>query len=234
MLGGGARGLQHFTEMVGGDMHITINWKGTADKLIETDLPVVYRMDTPAPQYVIDELLDKVPDFRKAYNEDGLSIDEFEDYGPVLLFRSMFLKGWENLLQVIKEQRKSVSIHKHLRREDVCMSSQKMGVAEFENVQAVEMKPGIVRRTLVYNDEMMLCHFTVAQGMTLDLHQHVAVQSGYVITGKLKFIKADGTSFIATAGTAYLFDSNEVHGIGEVYEASEVIECFAPSRPEYM
>lgn len=104
LLGGGARGLQHFTEMVGGDMHITINWKGTADKLIETDPPVIYRMDTPAPQYVIDELLDKVPDFRKAYHEDGLSIDEFENYGPVALFRSMFLKGWETLLQVIKEQ----------------------------------------------------------------------------------------------------------------------------------
>jgi len=114
------------------------------------------------------------------------------------------------------------------------MGTYKMGVAELENVKAVEMKPGIIRRTLVYNDEMMLCHFTVEQGTTLDLHQHVAVQSGYVIKGKLKFIKADGTSFIAKAGTSYLFDSNEVHGIEEVYEASEVIECFAPVRPEYI
>jgi len=105
MLGGGARGLQHFTEMIGGDMHITINWKGTADKLIETDPPVVYRMETPAPQSAIDELLEKVPDFRRAYAEDGLAIDEFEEYGPVALFRRMFLKGWENLLQVIKDQR---------------------------------------------------------------------------------------------------------------------------------
>ena len=107
LLGGGARGLHHFTEMVGGDMHITINWKGTADKLIETDPPVVYRMETPAPQYVIDELLEKVPDFRKAYREDGLAISDFEGFGPVALFRSMFLKGWENLLKTIKEQRSS-------------------------------------------------------------------------------------------------------------------------------
>jgi transaldolase len=109
MLGGGARGLHHFTEMVGSEMHITINWKGTAETLIEKNPPVVHRMGTPAPQYVIDELLEKIPDFRKAYREDGLSIDEFEDYGPVVLFRNMFLKGWESLLNAVKEQREHTS-----------------------------------------------------------------------------------------------------------------------------
>jgi transaldolase len=106
MLGGGARGLHHFTEFVGSEMHITINWKGTADKLIEMNPPVVYRMETPAPQYVIDELLEKVPDFRKAYLVDELSIKEFEDFGPVTLFRNMFIKGWKDLEQVIAIHRK--------------------------------------------------------------------------------------------------------------------------------
>ncbi len=106
MLGGGARGLHHFTEMVGSEMHITINWKGTADKLIELDPPVVYRMFNPTPKYVIDELLNKIPDFKRAYLEDGLDIDEFKDFGPVDLFRSSFIKGWEFLLTKIKERRK--------------------------------------------------------------------------------------------------------------------------------
>ena len=105
MLGGGARNLYHFTAMVGSEMNININWKGTADKLIELDLPVVYRMDTPTPQYVIDELLEKIPDFKKAYLEDELSVDEFEDYGPVTLFRNMFIKGWNGLVSVIAEHR---------------------------------------------------------------------------------------------------------------------------------
>ena len=107
MLGGGARGLQHFTEMVGADMHITINWEETADKLIETNPPVVYRIDTPAPRHVIEELLDKIPDFRKAYLEDGLTIQEFKGFGPVNLFRSSFLKGWDSLLKIIRERRES-------------------------------------------------------------------------------------------------------------------------------
>jgi len=106
MLGGGARGLHHFTEMVGSDMHITINWKGTADKLIEMDPPVIYRMETPEPQYVKDELLEKIPDFRKAYMEDDLSIEEFENFGPVILFRNIFIKGWTDLEQVIAKHRK--------------------------------------------------------------------------------------------------------------------------------
>ena len=105
MLGGGARGLHHFTEFVGGDMHITINWEGTADKLIESNPPVVNRIDTPAPKHVIDKLLEEIPDFRKAYLEDGLKVEEFKEFGPVNLFRSMFVQGWDSLLKTIRERR---------------------------------------------------------------------------------------------------------------------------------
>ena len=38
-VGGGARGLHHFTEMVGGRVCITINWIGTADKLLAAESP---------------------------------------------------------------------------------------------------------------------------------------------------------------------------------------------------
>ena len=49
-IGGGARGLHHFTEMVGGKVVVTINWEGTADKLIEQDPPVIYRLFNPVPR----------------------------------------------------------------------------------------------------------------------------------------------------------------------------------------
>ncbi|KAA3660628.1 MAG: hypothetical protein DWQ04_18860 [Chloroflexi bacterium] len=82
-IGGGARGLHHFTEMVGGRVCITINWEGTADKLVEQNQPVVQRLFNPVPYKVIDELMEKLPDFKRWYLEDGLGIDEFEDFGPV-------------------------------------------------------------------------------------------------------------------------------------------------------
>jgi transaldolase len=104
-IGGGARGLHHFTEMVGGRVCITINWRGTADKLIEQNQPVVQRLFNPVPHRVIDELMEKLPDFKRGYLEDGLSVAEFEDFGPVQLFKSAFTKSWATVLDTIKEQR---------------------------------------------------------------------------------------------------------------------------------
>ena len=104
-IGGGARGLHHFTEMVGGRVVVTINWQGTADKLIELNPPVMYRLFNPVPDKVIDELMEKLPDFKRGYLEDGLSVDEFEDFGPVQLFKSAFTNSWNQVLDIIKEHR---------------------------------------------------------------------------------------------------------------------------------
>ena len=97
-IGGGARGTQHFTEMVGGDVVVTINWKGTADKLIEENPPVVERLNNPVPDYVVQELLEKLPDYRRGYEEGAIQAHEYEEFGPVELFRSMFLKDWNRVL----------------------------------------------------------------------------------------------------------------------------------------
>jgi len=104
-IGGGARGLHHFTEMVGGRVCVTINWEGTADRLLEQNPPVVYRLFNPVPEKVIDELMEKLPEFKRGYLEDGLSVEEFADFGPVQLFRSSFMKSWQRVLDVVKQRR---------------------------------------------------------------------------------------------------------------------------------
>lgn len=100
-VGGGARGLHHFTEMVGADANITINWTGTADRLIEQDAPVVQRFLQPTPYSVEDELLEKLEDFRKAYLIHGIEPEEYADFGPVVLFRSSFEKAWTRALEYV-------------------------------------------------------------------------------------------------------------------------------------
>jgi transaldolase len=95
--------------MVGGDVHVTINWS-TAKEIIDKDTPVVARMDADPPQSVIDELSEKFPDFRKAYRDDGLSIEEYADFGPVQLFRNAFLKGWYLLLAEIPTRRHALAL----------------------------------------------------------------------------------------------------------------------------
>ncbi len=45
----------------------------------------------------------KLPDFKRGYLEDGLDVDEFEEFGPVGLFRSIFIKSWTRVAERAKE-----------------------------------------------------------------------------------------------------------------------------------
>lgn len=104
MLGGGARTMEHFTGVVGEEMHVTINWN-TAEELIQKNPPVTNAMSIETPKSVIDELTRKLPDFAIAYDEKGLTIDQFATFGPVERFRRIFLNGWDQLLQAIASRR---------------------------------------------------------------------------------------------------------------------------------
>ncbi|RPJ80484.1 MAG: hypothetical protein EHM18_18440 [Acidobacteria bacterium] len=108
-IGGGVRGLQHFTEMVGGDVCITMNWEGQADKLLELDLPVVSRLFNPVQDIVLEQLLEKVPAFRKAYLEKGLTANEYEHFGPVVYFRNMFVSAWKSAQKMARERRNELA-----------------------------------------------------------------------------------------------------------------------------
>ena len=106
-LGGGARGLHHFTEMVGSTATVTINWNGTAEDLIRENPMVVQRFHMPTPASVVDELLAKLPDFRRGYFADAIAPEEYEAFGPVALFRNTFEKSWKTALDKVAEIRKA-------------------------------------------------------------------------------------------------------------------------------
>ncbi len=104
-IGGGVRDLHHFTEMIGGNVCITMNWGGHADQLLEKDMPVVARLFNPVQDNVLEELLTKVPQFCQAYYENGLTVDEYETYGPVKYFWDSFVGAWKSVLEEIKSLR---------------------------------------------------------------------------------------------------------------------------------
>lgn len=104
LLGGGARGPHHFSELVGGAMAITIGW-GLAEQLIETDAPVVSRIDTRTSDNVLSELEVKLPDFHKANHEGSLEPEEFQKFGPVASFQESFLAGIDILLNAISKRK---------------------------------------------------------------------------------------------------------------------------------
>ncbi|MHA2289063.1 MAG: cupin domain-containing protein [Promethearchaeota archaeon] len=99
------------------------------------------------------------------------------------------------------------------------------------NVKPIEAMPGIHRKTLIYNENMMLCHFILEKNSTVPLHSHKEHQIGYVIKGKLQFF-TENDSFLAEKGDSYVFKSNEKHG-AKILEDSEVIDVFNPSREDY-
>lgn len=104
-ISGGARGLHHFTEMVGADCCVTINWNGTADKLIELDGPVIPHFHAPVSHSVIDELVYKIPEYKKAYFVNEIEPEEYDEFGPVVLFRMQFEDAWKNASAFITERR---------------------------------------------------------------------------------------------------------------------------------
>lgn len=104
--------------------------------------------------------------------------------------------------------------------------------AELADLKSVEKPAGIFRTTLSFHEQSMLCHITLTKASTIPLHNHEAVQHGYVLSGKLRFQLSEGRSFLATAGSSYAFDPWEHHG-AEALEDSELLEFFAPMRPEY-
>lgn len=104
-IGGGARGLHHFTEMVGADAVVTINWKGTAEDLLLQNPPVVQRFLQPTPLSVIDELCEKIEAFRKCYFLNAIQPHEYEEFGPVVLFRQSFENSWHAALKIIAQRR---------------------------------------------------------------------------------------------------------------------------------
>ena len=105
-------------------------------------------------------------------------------------------------------------------------------IVKKDQIPSVETLKGIFRKTLVYNNNIMLCHFYLKKGSEVPIHSHEQDQVGYVIRGKLQFFTPNH-EFIASKGDSYLFNSNEKHG-AKVLSDSEVIDIFSPFREDYI
>lgn len=108
-----------------------------------------------------------------------------------------------------------------------------MKVKHKDKVAPVEAVKGILRRTMCYNKDAMLCHFDMKKGSIIDLHSHPAAQIGYVIRGKMEFwYETKESKHVVVTGDSYLIPGTVLHGV-KVIEDSDVIEVFSPARKEY-
>ena len=108
-----------------------------------------------------------------------------------------------------------------------------MKMKDVSEAKGVENPPNVVRKTLAYNDEAMLCHFVLKKGAKIPLHEHRATQIGFVIRGKAKFLAENPEDeFEGTAGQSYVFSKFVKHGTIAL-EETEYVEVFTPVRDEY-
>ena len=109
LLAGGSRAPHHFTELVGDDLAVTISLSH-ATPLVETNPPVVSRIDAVPNPELMKELEDNFPDFRRACDEDGLTPDEFIGFGPCVKFQKSCEAGYLATVEEIKARRRLESL----------------------------------------------------------------------------------------------------------------------------
>ena len=69
----------------------------------ESDIEVVHRIDDPVNQKITDELCEKFTDFRRAYEADGMTVEEFDDFGPNQRTMRQFIAGYGDLTSSMRD-----------------------------------------------------------------------------------------------------------------------------------
>jgi transaldolase len=92
----------HWTEFVGGDVVITLPaaWQR---KFNASGIEVQERMDEPVEPRAIDELRRHFPDFERAYEPDGLAVDEFDAFPPTVRTLRSFIASYHELLAAVTD-----------------------------------------------------------------------------------------------------------------------------------
>jgi len=101
LLSAAFRNHMHWSEFIGGDVVISPPYKWQL-RYNASDVAVVPRIDKPVDPIIVEELLRKFPDFRRAYNEDGLSLDEFDTFGATRRTLRQFIQSCHDLESLIR------------------------------------------------------------------------------------------------------------------------------------
>jgi len=102
ILGAAMRHVMHWSELIGGDLAITMpyEWQVFYNA---SDVEVKDRIQDPVNPKVIAEMCRLIPDFRRAYEPDGLTIDEFDTYGATVRTLRSFISSYHDLTNMIRD-----------------------------------------------------------------------------------------------------------------------------------
>jgi transaldolase len=102
LLSAAFRNHMHWSQLVGGDVVISppFDWQV---RLNASGIEPLPRIDVPVDDAVLDTLYAKFPDFRRAYDVDGMTADEFQEYGATRKTLRQFLAACAELEGVVRD-----------------------------------------------------------------------------------------------------------------------------------
>jgi transaldolase len=95
------RHLGHWSEFIGGDLVLSLPYEWQL-KANASDIEVKERMSNPVDQKIIDTLYANISDFRRAFDEDGMTVDEFDTYGATVRTLRGFVTSAHDLMAEVR------------------------------------------------------------------------------------------------------------------------------------
>lgn len=102
LLSAATRNHMHWSEFIGADAVVTLTHEWQV-RFNASDVEVMKRIDRPVPPEIIDGLSRKFVDFRRAYDEAGMTVEEFDDFGPTVRTLRQFISGYQSLVAMIRD-----------------------------------------------------------------------------------------------------------------------------------
>jgi transaldolase len=103
LLAAAYRHLGHWSELIGGDIVLTIPYEWQL-KINASAIEVKERMSAEVNPDFVEALLKKIPDFQRAYNEYGMSVDEFDGFGATVRTLRTFISATHEVVGIVREQ----------------------------------------------------------------------------------------------------------------------------------
>lgn len=95
------RNIHHWTAFVGGDVLATIPTP-FQKRINASDVAFESKIDEPVNETWLNQLL-TLPEFKKAYDVDGMSVEAFDSYGAVIDTLTQFYQGYDDLVKIIRK-----------------------------------------------------------------------------------------------------------------------------------
>jgi|SRR5579872_8758 len=102
LLSAAFRNHMHWSQFIGGDVVISPPYSWQV-RFNSSDIAVQPRINDAVDPEIVQELSKKFADFRRAYNEEGLAIQDFDTFGPTRRTLRQFIGACHDLDAVVRD-----------------------------------------------------------------------------------------------------------------------------------